>query len=134
MKKQQMTQAHKDALAVGREQGRAVKAYLEVACAPKQRGRRRTAESVKRQLAEINEELAERDDLLPALTRLQLIQRQIDLTSELDAMTTADPVDVAAIEDAFVAAAKPYGERKGITRAAWREVGVPAAVLNRAGI
>ena len=34
-------------------------------------------------------------------------------------------VDLAALENEFVAAAKGYGERKGITYAAWREVGVP---------
>ena len=37
-------------------------------------------------------------------------------------------------ERAFVEAAAPYGERKGISYKAWREVGVPAAVLKRAGI
>ena len=31
-------------------------------------------------------------------------------------------------------AAAEYGRRKGITYAAWREAGVPSAVLSRAGI
>ena len=33
-------------------------------------------------------------------------------------------VDLTALEDAFAAAAKGYGERKGISYAAWRKVGV----------
>ena len=41
------------------------------------------------------------------------------------------PVPVTA---AFVQAARPYGERKGISYAAWREAGVDAAVLKRAGV
>ena len=34
----------------------------------------------------------------------------------------------------FVDAAAEYSERKGITYSAWRELGVPAAVLKRAGV
>ena len=37
-------------------------------------------------------------------------------------------------EKGFAGAAKAYGERKGITFAAWREFGVPTAVLKQAGI
>jgi hypothetical protein len=33
-----------------------------------------------------------------------------------------------------VKSAAPYSERKGITYSAWREVGVPANVLEKAGI
>ena len=51
-----------------------------------------------------------------------LIQERIDLQAEL--AVADDKVDIAALESAFIAAAKPYSDRKGITRAAWREVGV----------
>jgi hypothetical protein len=37
-------------------------------------------------------------------------------------------------ERAFVANAKPYGERRGISYQAWRQLGVPASVLRQAGI
>ena len=43
-------------------------------------------------------------------------------------------VDLSELEKGFVDAAAEYGRRKGITYAAWREAGVPSAVLNRAGI
>lgn len=43
-------------------------------------------------------------------------------------------VDLSELEDDFVGAAADYGSRRGLTYAAWREAGVPPAVLRRAGI
>ena len=43
-------------------------------------------------------------------------------------------VDLQALEDEFAASAAPYGARKGITYAAWRQLGVDPAVLRKAGI
>ena len=45
-----------------------------------------------------------------------------------------ETIDLTELEDAFAEAAAAYGDRKGITYGAWREVGVPAAMLKRAGI
>ena len=42
--------------------------------------------------------------------------------------------DESALEEDFVVAAADYSERKGISYAAWREAGIDAAVLRRAGI
>ncbi len=124
-----MSDSHKAALAEGREQGRAVRRYLEAleAHRPK-RGRKRTPESVQKRLASIDERLAEAD----ALTRLHLVQERMNLESELSSSDNA--VDLEALEDEFVVAAAPYGERKGITYSAWRQAGVDPAVLRRAGI
>jgi hypothetical protein len=124
-----MTDEHKAALAAGREQGRAVRNYLEALEAHKpRRGRRRTPESMKKRLRTIEEKLATAD----ALTRVQLVQERMDIDNELNAKQVT--TDMGALEDAFVKAANEYGERKGISYAAWREVGVDAAVLKRAGI
>ena len=124
-----MSDSHKAALAEGREQGRAVRRYLEAleAHRPK-RGRKRTAESVQKRLASIDERLAEAD----ALTRLHLVQERMNLEGELS--TSDNTVDLAALEEDFVSAAAPYGQRKGITYGAWRQAGVDPAVLRRAGI
>lgn len=124
-----MSDEHKQALAVGREQGRAVRRYLEAleAHRPK-RGRKRTPESIERRLSAIEERLAGADPL----TRLQLVQERMDLQEEL--ATKSEAVDIASLEAEFVAAAGEYGERKGISYGAWRELGVDAAVLKRAGI
>ena len=43
-------------------------------------------------------------------------------------------VDMEAIEAAFVKVAAAYSDRQGISYSSWREVGVPASVLKRAGI
>lgn len=124
-----MSDEHKAALAEGREQGRAVRRYLEALEANKpRRGRKRTEASVRNRLETVDAKLAEADPV----DRLLLTQERLDLTEELEAMQ--QKVDLAELEAAFIGAAKPYGERKGISYAAWREVGVPADVLRRAGI
>lgn len=127
--KSPMSQEHKDALALGREQGRAVRRYLEAleAHRPK-RGRKRTPDSIQRRLDDIEVKLETADPL----GRLQLVQERMNLQSELE--TKSEAVDIGALEDEFVAAAQEYGQRKGITYAAWREAGVDAAVLKRAEI
>ena len=124
-----MTDDHKAALAEGRAQGRAVRGYLEALEAHKpKRGRKRTPESMRSRIEKIEGQL----DSADPMTRLQLVQERIDLLAAIEAAETT--VDLSALEDAFVAAAAGYGERKGITYGAWREVGVSAAVLKRAGI
>ncbi|MEZ5143087.1 MAG: hypothetical protein R2726_11305 [Acidimicrobiales bacterium] len=124
-----MTEEHKAALAEGRAQGRAVRLYLEALEAHKpKRGRKRTPESIKKRLGRIDTELESADPM----KRLHLVQERIDLEHEL--ATTEDGVDLTELERGFVAAARSYSERKGISYAAWRELGVPAATLKAAGI
>src|SRR3954469_635882 len=124
-----MSDSHKAALAEGREQGRAVRRYLEALEAHKpKRGRKRTPESMERRLASIEEKLPSADPL----TRLQLVQERMDLQQQLEAADST--VDMQSLEDEFVKAAPDYSRRKGITYAAWREAGVDPAVLRRSGI
>ncbi len=128
-KKMTMTSAHKKALAEGRELGRGVKNYLEAleANRPK-RGRRRTAESIKKRLDIIKTALPDS----PPLQRLQLVQEELDLQQELTRLQAK--VDLSGLEREFVRVAKPYSVRKGISYAAWRELGVQPDVLKKAGI
>jgi hypothetical protein len=129
MTSREMSSEHKDALRVGREQGRIVREYLEALEANKpKRGRKRTRETVERRLAEV---VATIDSAGP-LDRLHLAQERMDLTDELARMN--DAVDHSQLEDACVAVAAEYGARRALTPAAWREVGVEPAVLRRAGI
>jgi hypothetical protein len=124
-----LSDEHKAALAEGREQGRAVRRYLEALDAHKpKRGRKRTTDSMQKRLDRIEAELGGADPL----KRLQLVQERIDLNAEL--ARADEKVDLTQLEDGFARAALPYSERKGISYAAWRELGVPAAVLKRAGI
>jgi hypothetical protein len=124
-----MTAAHKAALARGREEGRAVRRYLEaIELQRPRRGRKRTPESIKRRLAAVNDRLADAD----ALSRLHLLQERTDLEAELERIDTND--NLVTLEKGFVKVAKAYGKRKGIGYNAWRAAGVSAAVLQRAGI
>lgn len=124
-----MTDEHKAALAEGRAQGRVVREYLEALEAHKpKRGRKRTPESMRNRLAAIEASIGQANPM----DRLQMAQERIDLTAAIEAAETS--IDLGALEDGFVGAAKAYGARKGISYAAWREVGVTPAVLKRAGI
>lgn len=128
-KRTPMSKEHKAALAEGRDQGRAVRRYLEALEANKpRRGRKRSPESLKKRLDTIESEIATADPL----KRVHLVQERSDLQDALDA--SKSNVDLAQLEKDFVKAAAPYSERKGITYSTWREVGVPVTVLEKAGI
>lgn len=127
--KSAMSAEHKAALAEGRAQGRAVRNYLEALEAHKpKRGRKRTPESIAKRLEKIASELETAD----AVKRLHLVQERMDLEAERAAADTK--VDLGELEAEFTKSAKGYAERKGISYAAFRELGVPAAVLKAAGI
>lgn len=124
-----MSAQHKQALAQGREESRAVRRYLEALEAHKpKRGRKRTAEGIEARLRQIEERLPNAD----ALTRVHLVQERINLQAEL--ASKGETVDLKSLEDGFVESAKGYGERKGLTYGAWRAAGVDPTVLRRAGI
>lgn len=124
-----MSEEHKEALAAGRSQGRAVRNYLEALEAHKpKRGRKRTPESIAKRLSAIDGEIEEAG----AMDRLLLIQERTDLQNELNSLEAG--VDLAELEEAFIAEALDFSERKGINYASWRELGVEAAVLKAAGI
>ena len=127
--KTKMTPQHKAALAKGREEGLAVRRYLEaIESSRPRRGRRRTPASITKRLSAIDAELTTADPL----TRLHLIQQKKDLTDELG--RSAETEDVDALEKQFVKVARAYGDRKGISYATWRAAGVSAAVLQKAGV
>lgn len=66
------------------------------------------------------------------LTRLKLEQLRIDLQRKVD--STDDSNDLSQLETEFTKVAKSYADRKKISYQAFRKVGVPASVLQRAGI
>lgn len=124
-----MSEEHKAALARGRRESKAIKAYLEAISIPKRKGRPVTPESLEAKIVGLDERI--RNEANP-LARVDLIQARIDAQTALDEMTAV--VDLDALEQGFVKHAAPYSERKGITWPAWREAGVPATVLNAAGV
>ena len=126
-----MTDEHKAALSAGRQQGAAVRRYLDALDAHKpKRGRKRTPESIQKRLEAIESKLTTGNSLV----RLQLLQERSDLQKELKTMSSAEPVDFSALEEDFAKSAAEYGRRKGISYDTWRSAGVPADVLKKAGI
>jgi hypothetical protein len=124
-----MTTEHKAALAAGRAQGLAVRRYLEaIERSRPRRGRRPSADSLRKQLADVEVHLKEAD----ALQRLHLSQKRKSIEERLNADNHAE--DISGLEGGFISAAAEYGRRKGIHYSTWREAGVPADVLRRAGI
>lgn len=127
--KTKMTPEHKAALAEGRTESRAVKDYLQALEDHKpKRGRQRTPESIQKRLDKIELDLPTANPL----NRVKLIQERIDLQNELTVKD--EPVDLSEFEAGFVRHARSYSERKGLTYAAWREMGVTPAILREAGI
>jgi hypothetical protein len=94
------------------------------------RGRKRTVESISDRMAAIEASLSDAS----ATKRLTLVQERLDLQAEIEALASAGSVDMTSLEASFVNAAAAYGGRRGISYAAWREVGVSAATLKAAGI
>jgi len=118
-------------MAAGREDARAVKAYLEaIESGPKKRGRQRTVQSITKRLEAIDQALKDAS----ALVRLQLIQERSDLEAELAQKQGKSQEQLPDLREAFIKAAKAYSERKGIGYGSWRAVGVDAETLKAAGI
>jgi hypothetical protein len=129
-KKRPMSDTHKEALAEGRNHARVVGRYLEALEANKpKRGRKRTAETVKRRLTTVAAELKDSS----GLARLNLLQERRDLEVELAGMQAGTP-DLGDLEKEFAKVAKDYSAKKRISYGAWREFGVPPEVLKKAGI
>lgn len=124
-----MSDEHKQALAQGREHGRVVRAYLAALDQSAEGGSSTAAESIAFELRRIEGRLADGAD---PLERVHLLQRRNELEREAGAGPPDDAL--AQLEERFVAVAADYSRRKGLTCWAFRETGVPAEVLSRAGI
>ena len=123
-----MSDEHKAALAQGRKESRAIKAYLEALDAKKPR-RPVSKDSLQKRLDKINEKLGGTED---PLETVDLIQSKLDIEKAIDEVENAQ--DFTALESGFVESVASYSDRKGVSYTAWREYGVPAAVLKSAGI
>jgi hypothetical protein len=123
-----MTKEHKAALARGRLEARSVRAYL-ASLGPKKRGRSVTKDSLQRKISEIESKL--KAEVNP-LKRLDLMQSKAEAEQALTTVGIG-PNDHQLTAD-FVKYARGYSDRKGISYATWRQFGVPADVLRKAGI
>jgi len=124
-----MTKEHKDALARGRQEAASVRAYLSAMGVEKRRGRKVSPATMKTRISELKTRIASESN---PERRLTLIQSRHDLEDRLAA--SSEQADLPALEKAFVSALKSYSERRGIGYAAWRELGVSAPLLKKAGV
>lgn len=119
----------KESLSEGREQSKIVRRYLEaIELAKPKRGRKRTLESITRQLNSIDNTIKNAHPL----NRLHLTQKKIELTQELERMKNSP--NISKLESDFISVAMDYSKRKGISFPAWKELGVSQEVLAKAGI
>ncbi len=124
----EMTQEHKEALARGRKEARAIKAYLKTVDTGRH-GRTVSRESLEKRLEKTNRKIEDSDD---PLKTVDLIQTRLDI--ELALSRVEDVESIERYEAKFVEYAASYSERKGVSYTAWRQFGVPAAVLRNAGV
>ncbi len=122
-----LSKQHKEALAKGRRQAKAVREYLEALNVDKRKVS--DPEDLEKRIADTAQKIADEDD---PVREVELIQRRLELEAELE--DAQDAPDFEELESAFKEAVKEYSERKGITYPAWRELGVPAGVLKDAGV
>ena len=123
-----MSAEHKAALVQGRKEAKAIKVYLD-ALASRRPGRPVTKESLEKRLASIQARLEIESD---TLKQVDLHQTRIEIEDAL--ANSGESVDVSKMEADFAKVASAYSDRKGISYGAWRSVGVPAAVLKKAGV
>lgn len=123
-----MSDEHKAALAQGRKESRAIKAFLE-ALEARRPGRPVSKDSLQKRLEKVNEKL---ESAANPLETVDLIQSKLDIEKALAQVENAR--DFHALEAGFIENVASYSERKGVSYTAWREFGVPAAVLKKAGI
>ncbi len=124
------SEAHKASMKASHDQNRGVNNYLEALTSKRSpRSSRRNPEKMQSRREEIAEEIKTAG---PA-KKLALVQERIDIDQALED-SQVEEVNIEELEETFVEVANAYSQRKGISYAAWREVGVPAEVLQRAGI
>ncbi len=125
MTKRTMSEDHKAAIAATKRETAIIDRYL-VALGKHARKRRLTPETIQRRIDALDRQMS---GVKPS-RRLEFVQQRINLVDQL----ALENNDREAMEAEFIEIAKGYSERKGITREAWRAMGVPLSVLRRAGL
>ena len=125
-----LSAAHKRALAEGRTMSATVDRYLSAVNTPKRRGRKVSKAALQQRLADARVKAR----TATGVDRVLAAQEVRDLQSRLAALETSAGGDIKSLEAAFVKIAKRFGENRGIGYGAWRDAGVPAPVLKKAGV
>ena len=94
------------------------------------RGTKRTADAIGNRITKVDELLVSADPL----RRVLLTQERIELHAEYVRISNGNSGDISQLERDFIRVVRSYGDRNGITYAAWRQVGVDPKVLERGGV
>jgi hypothetical protein len=128
--KRTLSAAHKKALAEGRTASATVDRYLAALNVPKRRGRKVSPATLEQRLA-----AAQRaSKSASGVARVLAAQEVRDVKAKLAQLNSASGVDIKSLEADFVKIAKTFGDNRGIGYGAWRDAGVSAQVLKRAGV
>ena len=104
--------------------------YLSAVNTPKRRGRKVSKAALVERLAEARA----RAKSATGVDKVLAAQDVRDLQTRIANMSAASGTDIKSLEAAFVKIAKRFGENRGIGYGAWRDAGVPATVLKKAGV
>jgi len=129
-KKKTLSPAHKKALAQGRTMSATVDRYLAAINTPKTRGRKVTKATLTQRLTGAQAQAK----TATGVDKVLASQGVRDLQAKLAQMNATSGADVKTLESAFVKIAKAFGQNRGIGYGAWRDAGVPADVLKKAGV
>jgi hypothetical protein len=125
-----LSASHKRALAEGRTMSAVVDRYLSAVNTPKRRGRKVSKGALVQRLADARAKAKS----ATGVEKVLAAQEVRDLELRIADIETAAGGDIKSLEAAFVKIAKRFGENRGIGYGAWRDAGVPAVVLKRAGV
>jgi len=125
-----MSAAHEKALAAGRTTSAKVGAYLAAINTPKRRGRKVTKAALENRLVEARAKVKS----ATGVDKVLAAQSVRDLQSKIAQASVSNGADLNTLEAGLVKIAKTFGENRGIGYGAWRDSGVPADVLKKAGI
>lgn len=127
-----LTDDEKQRMADGRSNTRIVDRYLRDLATGKyhRRGPRKTdPDVIQAELAELDAKIA---TSLPGVEKLVLIEDRKKLRQTLAGRAENQAFD--ELENKFIDIAKLFSDSRGISYESWREMGVPARVLIKAGI
>lgn len=126
-----LSAGHKKALAEGRTLSATIDHYLSVINTPKRRGRKVSSHDLEVRLARA----ITKKKTASGVDKVLAAQEARDLQKRLAEMkTTSGATDLKSLEAAFIKAGKRFSENRGISYGAWRDAGVPAKVLTKAGV
>ena len=125
-----LSASHKRALAEGRTMAATVDRYLAAVTTPGRRGRPVSEETLNLRLVDARARLKTE----VGVNKVLAAQEVRDLQAKLARLGTDSAGDLKRLEAAFVKVAKQFSENRGVAYGAWRDAGVPAEVLKRAGI